>query len=564
MKQFLDALSSMVTDNPQRLPVSSRVTDAVPVKGTNIRAVLHHSFSEKEAVDFARNLTNHPALRFLENARYNVLDIGLIYPFSNREGEVPPPDKARITLYDYTTNRGFEVMASFPDGRNVKVTELREQPFSSEGEFQQAIEILMADPKHGAPLREGKAFCTPGMPPVLDFTAPLDSNIRFDGVPIGGKPPANRTLALVMNFTAGNSNGQVGHYYVDMIERKVAGFGTASSDFFPAACGGPPSGGSCSTTSGTSLITIQWPQTNPIWTFQILRPSATTGDQPAGSGVEIRNVFYRGKRVLKRAGMPVLNVFYDGNACGPYRDWLYSETCFDCALGTDLGSGVRWGVNVATICDDVTDAGAWRGVAVYESNGELVLVSECSAGWYRYITAWYFTQNGIIKPRFLYGYTESGCVCYGRLHNAYWRLDFDLNGTDNQVVEETDSTTHPNWRMIRREAKLYRRNPRGAWRVRNTMSGEVAEIRANAQDGQHERLNTGRGDLWVLRYKGTGTTDSELNGSSGADANLDQYVNYEDITNQNVVLWYGVHQRKRGADPFECPPLGPDIILRGY
>jgi hypothetical protein len=91
----------------------------------------------------------------------------------------------------------------------------------------------------------------------------------------------------------------------------------------------------------------------------------------------------------------VLNVFYDGNSCGPYRDWLYSETCFKCT-GTDLGNGLALrgnpGQKAITICDDANDSGNFRGVGVYEDpdTGELVLITECSAGWYRYITGWRF------------------------------------------------------------------------------------------------------------------------------------------------------------------------------
>lgn len=40
-------------------------------------------------------------------------------------------------------------------------------------------------------------------------------------------------------------------------------------------------------------------------------------------GVELRNVRYRGKLVLFQAHVPILDVRYDGSACGPFRDWLW-------------------------------------------------------------------------------------------------------------------------------------------------------------------------------------------------------------------------------------------------
>ena len=52
------------------------------------------------------------------------------------------------------------------------------------------------------------------------------------------------------------------------------------------------------------------------------RPRATA------RGSRSRTSIYRGRLILKRGDVPVLNVLYDGNVCGPFRDWLYSEDCF--------------------------------------------------------------------------------------------------------------------------------------------------------------------------------------------------------------------------------------------
>ena len=47
-----------------------------------------------------------------------------------------------------------------------------------------------------------------------------------------------------------------------------------------------------------------------------------------------------GKRVLRRANVPILNVRYDGDACGPYRDWQYEEGMIQ-ATGADVAPGFR-------------------------------------------------------------------------------------------------------------------------------------------------------------------------------------------------------------------------------
>lgn len=106
-----------------------------------------------------------------------------------------------------------------------------------------------------------------------------------------------------------------------------------------------------------------------------------------GSGIELRNVFYRGKLVLYRAHVPILNVLYDDNV--NYRDWQNAETVFR-AVGQDpVGPG--WRLCTAppkTILESETDAGNFQGVALHYQNGELRIVSEMVAGWYRYVSDW--------------------------------------------------------------------------------------------------------------------------------------------------------------------------------
>ena len=56
-----------------------------------------------------------------------------------------------------------------------------------------------------------------------------------------------------------------------------------------------------------------------IWDFLVIRPSASSGNNK--SGIELRNVNFRGKSVLSRANAPIINVQYYRNVWGPYRDW---------------------------------------------------------------------------------------------------------------------------------------------------------------------------------------------------------------------------------------------------
>jgi len=68
MIKLLNAVQALQADNPLGLPLVRSVRDAVPVKGTNVRVGIFHVITERDTVEFARNLMAHPALRFLEGA----------------------------------------------------------------------------------------------------------------------------------------------------------------------------------------------------------------------------------------------------------------------------------------------------------------------------------------------------------------------------------------------------------------------------------------------------------------------------------------------------------------
>ena len=108
----------------------------------------------------------------------------------------------------------------------------------------------------------------------------------------------------------------------------------------PGLCGVPRDANQSTASKGTAgqawVTVTQGGQT--LWRFLAVRPAASTGTN--GSGIELRYVDYKGKRVLYRAHVPILNVKYDGNACGPYRDWQYQEGMIQ-ATGIDVAPGFR-------------------------------------------------------------------------------------------------------------------------------------------------------------------------------------------------------------------------------
>jgi hypothetical protein len=163
-----------------------------------------------------------------------------------------------------------------------------------------------------------------------------------------------------------------------------------------------------------------------------IRPAASSGVN--GSAIELASVVYRGKRVLRRAHVPILNVRYDNDACGPYRDWQNEEGKLD-ATG-----------------DDVRDPpGRHAGKSIssrprprqlrrdrHLRRREVVLVCELQAGWYRYVSYWRLHADGTIRPRFGFGAVHPR-ACATSTIPASGTFTFNVvNATDNDVHEFND------------------------------------------------------------------------------------------------------------------------------
>jgi Cu2+-containing amine oxidase len=280
----------------------------------------------------------------------------------------------------------------------------------------------------------------------------------------------------------------------------------------------------------------------------VIRPSASSGTN--ASGVEIRHVRYRGKLVLFQAHAPILNVRYDGNACGPFRDWLFEESWVQ-ADGTNVAPGIRrCQAPAQTILESGTDSGNFRGVAIYRQGQEVVLVSELQAGWYRYVSQWRFHDDGTIRPRFGFSAVRNTCVCNVHHHHVYWRFDFDIGTAENNAVREFNSPPlfpRDNWHTHRFEATRRRRPDLSRrWQVRNTQTGDAYDLIPGPDDGVADDF--GRADVWILRFNegevddGISAAPSQTGSSQrNAPADIGRFNNGEAIRNQDVVVWYAAH-----------------------
>ena len=447
-----------------------------------------------------------------------------------------PPGRFRATLYDDENQRTILVDGSLRGPRRVEVSESSLPPHPSDAEFAAAVDIVRRDAAFAA------AIDTRQLQPYQPVPA-----LALNELPDGR---IERRIAVGLLPRGGEAQHEI--VAVDVARRRLIRF----EERLPpnvrprnvGLCGVPLDANQSTAVKGTAgqgwVTVTQGGQT--LWRFLAVRPAASSGTN--GSGIELRYVDYKGKRVLYRAHVPILNVKYDGNACGPYRDWQYQEGMIQ-ATGTDVAPGFRFCPAPAqAIIDTGSDTGNFLGVGIYVVSNEVVFVSEMEAGWYRYISQWRFHTNGVIRPRFAFAAVEHPCVCNVHHHHVYWRFDFDIRSAGNNRVREFNdpplfggSKWHDKRFEIRR-ARDFARNRR--WRVENTRTGEGYEIVPNVDDGVATAAPDapfGRGDVWILRYHGNEIDDGVVAIGPPYEADIDRWVNGEAIHDHDVVIWYAGH-----------------------
>jgi len=511
--------------------------------------------TETEATAAKTRVEQSPAVQnLLSGTKYRLLE------FSYIESEIKnapsqPPTRFRAVFYDYTNDKTVVAEGDFAGKETITARADYFQPVPSDEEFDEAVAVLARDEKLNAGLKSGTLKVFRPMPDVtiLDGTIERLVNIGLSAQSAAGQ---NEVVSVSLK------RGAVIHYPENA---------PPTSRATPDACG-IPNAGQTTTSSGTAgqyQMTVTQGQTT-LWEMLIVRPSASSGSSKR-SGIEVRDVKYKGKSVLKRGHVPILNVQYVGGQCGPYRDWQYQEGMFatPASGNTDPGPGFRLvasGQTATTSLETGTDSGNFRGVAVYTQNNETVLVSELEAGWYRYIMEWRFGNDGTIRPRFGFGATDNSCVCFAHNHHVYWRLDFDVVNSSNKVFQvergrkflkpiATEMFTNKNTQTNR------------GLLIQNATGDEAYELVPNLSDGIVDSF--GGHDMWVLQYKSSGGNPIELEDGitcvtcSTAFIQIDPFVNSESVAGQDVVVWYGAHFLHNDSANVQLNPDRSGFILSG-
>ena len=495
----------------------------------------------------AEALSSCQARDLLNGTRHRVLSSDFRIQSSDSKSSA---DVFQATVYDYSRARSILLSGTPFDTTTLTLTETNDQPFPNNEELADAASI--------AGVHNGDTVQS-SIPPVLIEESD-------DGT-------SQRILQLVI--ASGNSSRIV---YVNMNTRTVATPNVARSSEKRQTCVATADANSVSNKRGLQgqgnfIISLGPPGMQPpLWTFTAIRPSSSSGRM--GSGIELRDVKYKGKTVLYRAHVPILNVEYERKVpgCGPhYRDWQFEEYPLQCNGPGVPGypSGFKFCDSPAkTIVDGPPDGGNFPGVAVYIEGQEVVLKAQLRAGWYRYTSEWRFHVNGELKPRWGFGAVLESrqCVCVIHRHHAYWRFDFDIETPWSNLVREFNDPPNA-YRDITHEIRRRKDASRKRhWVITNTRSGNGYKLTPGPNDGTSTAF--GVGDVWVLKYHGDFIGDLELEDGVTTVPGLppvvmehiDGFLNGELVKNRDVVVWYAAHFRhdqSQSASHTVGPTLSP-------
>ncbi|MFK7860906.1 MAG: hypothetical protein AB8B64_18960, partial [Granulosicoccus sp.] len=139
-------------------------------------------------------------------------------------------------------------------------------------------------------------------------------------------------------------------------------------------------------------------------------------------GLTLHDVSYEDTPILSQASFPVMSVYYDDDACGPYADRLNGPQ-----------SPVEWANNARLVAREYTQDG--------EQFFELGIRE--FIGSYDIYQVWYLGADGTLDGHVF----SRGLQCdVSHIHYPMWRFDFDIDGEgDDRILRKTANGSFVNY-----------------------------------------------------------------------------------------------------------------------
>ena len=347
-------------------------------------------------------------------------------------------------------------------------------------------------------------------------------------------------------------------------------------------------GADCATWGGTLL---KWPAASPTWEMCWVPPSQSVASD--GSGLELRDVHYKGILVAKRLHAPILFAEYrNSGTC--YRDWKDADARFVASPPVRNMLGVPTSFIATTSCDVSMDAtasygscpfagapgfnftaadciGSPGGVAIEDMGDHVVLTTQYSAAWYQYTGRYVFWENGDIQPEFGFGNRDGTNNSLTHWHHNYWRFDFDIDGAGNNEIRANGFPQSTEFTGLR--------SPNGGpgggptyWAVVPTRGGFGYRIVSGADD-YNPPNQSGRNlhsvDVIGSRFVNNEYADQASNNLGDCTMAAGNIANGASIVDTDVVFWYRASVRDAngnnwpaGCSGATCEPQNSMVCKR--
>lgn len=230
-------------------------------------------------------------------------------------------------------------------------------------------------------------------------------------------------------------------------------------------------------------------------------------------GLSLKGVQFQGLPFIYKISFPVVRVFYDNNACGPFAD----------RLGGTL-SPVPWAGNAAIARREFTLNGRqWYEIGIRDQIGD-----------YDMYQVYYLSNDGILDAHFF----SKGVQCVvDHVHYPNWRIDFDVNDNINDQIQLNTIAGYQT-EEIEFDANAAEAIDHG-WRVRDSVTGTYIDVLPGFTDftipGETTQPVTGYANNTVF---GRLFKASEDTGWTYGPNTQVPYNDGEPIGNRDIVFWY--------------------------
>lgn len=329
-------------------------------------------------------------------------------------------------------------------------------------------------------------------------------------------------------------------------------------------------------------------------------------------GLVITNANYRPafnleRIVLHRATLAEVHVPYDNNAAR-YLDVTESTSGLGShAITLDASECGMTRVLDNKVCVEYDDHGyRWKYSTNYAEMHSVAVFMASQLGNYTYVNRWVFHEDGTIEPQVgltgllqLYSYNAADAPHYGsslktegqpveiginHMHNFYYRLDFDIGGAGNDLVQRmsyapysvgaqcaSNGCGRTSYTPLTTEAReVWSATGNTTWLIQDkvelNLDGrrigyEIKPHYSGLWRGKTDGSETwAQHDLFVTRYNGceklAARNLTQYTGCSGTyAANVSAMVNGESTDGQDLVVWFvnRHHHVTRDEDQFYMP-----------